>query len=78
MLCCVVFQGAAGAGSALAQLQHLLLTQHGAHSLLLHTQVSRASRTTATERLSVPQYSQRLPYFYHINLYELCTNMCDV
>lgn len=31
----------AGAGSALAQLQHLLLTQHGAHSLLLHTQVSQ-------------------------------------
>ncbi|KAH9640028.1 hypothetical protein HF086_008123 [Spodoptera exigua] len=35
---------AAGAGSALAQLQHLLLTQHGAHSLLLHTQVSTAPR----------------------------------
>ncbi|CAH2216868.1 jg22738, partial [Pararge aegeria aegeria] len=33
---------AAGAGSALAQLQHLLLTQHGAHSLLLHTQVGAA------------------------------------
>lgn len=36
----ILFQSAAGAGNALAQLQHLLLTQHGAHSLLLHTQVS--------------------------------------
>ncbi|XP_072938645.1 uncharacterized protein [Epargyreus clarus] len=42
---------AAGAGSALAQLQHLLLTQHGAHSLLLHTQVQQAVAQAAAQQL---------------------------
>ncbi|XP_026314712.1 protein nubbin-like [Hyposmocoma kahamanoa] len=40
-----------GAGSALAQLQHLLLTQHGAHSLLLHTQVQQAVAQAAAQQL---------------------------
>ncbi|CAH0714766.1 unnamed protein product, partial [Brenthis ino] len=42
---------AAGAGNALAQLQHLLLTQHGAHSLLLHTQVQQAVAQAAAQQL---------------------------
>ncbi|XP_047513599.1 silk gland factor 3-like isoform X2 [Pieris napi] len=41
----------AGAGNALAQLQHLLLTQHGAHSLLLHTQVQQAVAQAAAQQL---------------------------
>ncbi|CAH0750558.1 unnamed protein product [Diatraea saccharalis] len=47
----VWLQGAAGAGNALAQLQHLLLTQHGAHSLLLHTQVQQAVAQAAAQQL---------------------------
>ncbi|XP_048007375.1 POU domain, class 2, transcription factor 3-like isoform X3 [Leguminivora glycinivorella] len=43
--------GGSGAGSALAQLQHLLLTQHGAHSLLLHTQVQQAVAQAAAQQL---------------------------
>ncbi|VVD03292.1 unnamed protein product, partial [Leptidea sinapis] len=43
--------GAANASSALAQLQHLLLTQHGAHSLLLHTQVQQAVAQAAAQQL---------------------------
>lgn len=51
-------QNAAGAGNALAQLQHLLLTQHGAHSLLLHTQVSTAL-PRPRPRSQHPQQSSR-------------------
>ncbi|RVE42188.1 hypothetical protein evm_013161, partial [Chilo suppressalis] len=43
--------GGVGAGNALAQLQHLLLTQHGAHSLLLHTQVQQAVAQAAAQQL---------------------------
>ncbi|KAI5633839.1 homeobox domain-containing protein [Phthorimaea operculella] len=43
--------GVAGAGGALAQLQHLLLSQHGAHSLLLHTQVQQAVAQAAAQQL---------------------------
>ncbi|XP_037870380.1 protein nubbin isoform X1 [Bombyx mori] len=46
-----MMQSAAGAGGALAQLQHLLLTQHGAHSLLLHTQVQQAVAQAAAQQL---------------------------
>ncbi|XP_059055434.1 POU domain, class 2, transcription factor 3L-like isoform X1 [Achroia grisella] len=42
---------AGGPGSALAQLQHLLLTPHGAHSLLLHTQVQQAVAQAAAQQL---------------------------
>ncbi|XP_060803639.1 protein nubbin isoform X2 [Amyelois transitella] len=41
---------AAGAGNALAQLQHLLLTP-GAHSLLLHSQVQQAVAQAAAHQL---------------------------
>ncbi|XP_045447644.1 protein nubbin-like [Melitaea cinxia] len=48
---CSLILSAAGAGNALAQLQHLLLTQHGAHSLLLHTQVQQAVAQAAAQQL---------------------------
>ncbi|KAJ8730472.1 hypothetical protein PYW08_001885 [Mythimna loreyi] len=53
---------AAGAGSALAQLQHLLLTQHGAHSLLLHTQVQQAVAQAAAQQLQQLQARAGAPH----------------
>ncbi|KAF9799471.1 hypothetical protein SFRURICE_020695 [Spodoptera frugiperda] len=63
---------AAGAGNALAQLQHLLLTQHGAHSLLLHTQVStalprpRPRSPRPAPRAPRPQQSSRPRYMLQV------------
>ncbi|KAJ8721143.1 hypothetical protein PYW07_001918 [Mythimna separata] len=56
---------AAGAGSALAQLQHLLLTQHGAHSLLLHTQVQQAVAQAAAQQLQQLQARAGAPHAQH-------------
>ncbi|XP_013178405.1 PREDICTED: protein nubbin-like isoform X2 [Papilio xuthus] len=54
-------QGAGSAGGALAQLQQLLLSQHGAHSLLLHTQVQQAVAQAAAQQLRQLQARVGLP-----------------